>query len=51
MFSFKTQAGEKRNINKARFLTTFELALYPYIENVIVDADFIFEYVSAFDYF
>ena len=44
--SFKTWDREERNINKARFLTTFEVALYPYIENVIVDSDFRFEYVS-----
>ena len=50
MLSFKTQDREEKNINKAKFLTTFELALYPYIENVIVDHDYIFEYVSQFDY-
>lgn len=49
MLSFKTWDRSERNINKARFLTTFELALYPYIENVIVDPVFRFEYVSEMD--
>ena len=44
--SFKTWDREVRNINKARFLTTFEVALYPYIENVIIDPEYRFEYVS-----
>jgi len=50
MLSFKTHDRGERHVNKARFLTTFELALYPYIENVIVDPDYIFEYVSQDDY-
>lgn len=48
--TFKTWDREERNINKARFLTTFEVALYPYIENVIIDPEYRFEYVSQFDY-
>jgi hypothetical protein len=31
------------------FITAFELALYPYVENVIVDPVYTFEYVSAMD--
>lgn len=48
--TFKTWDREERSISKYRFMTTFELTLYPYIENVIVDPDFRFEYVSQFDY-
>lgn len=47
--TFKTHDRGERSINKYRFMTTFELALYPYIENVIVDPDYVFEYVSAMD--
>ena len=45
--TFKTWDREERSISKYRFMTAFELALYPYIENVIVDPDYVFEYVST----
>ena len=48
--SFKTHDREEKHINKSKFLTTFELALYPYSENVIIDPDYTFEYISQFDY-
>lgn len=47
--SLKTRDREERSINKCMFITAFELALYPYVENVIVDPVYIFEYVSAMD--
>ena len=47
--SFKTWDREERSINKCMFITAFELALYPYVENVIVDPVYTFEYVSAMD--
>lgn len=48
--TFKTWDRGEKNVSKYRFLTAFTLALYPYVENVIVDPDFRFEYVSQFDY-
>lgn len=48
MLSFKTWDNGEHNVDKNKFMTTFELALYPYIKNVIVDSDFRFEYVSRF---
>ena len=47
MLSFKTWDRGERSANKYRFMTAFTLALQPYIENVIVDPDYVFEYVSA----
>ncbi len=44
--SFKTWDSGERSINKYRFMTTFTLALQPYIENVIIDPEYRFEYVS-----
>lgn len=49
MLTFKTWNRSETYVNKARFLTTFEIALYPYIENVIVDPEFRFDYVSHID--
>lgn len=45
--SFKTYDIEERSVDKHRYMTSFTLALWPYIENVIVDPDYKFEYVSA----
>lgn len=47
MLLFKTYDIEERLVNKHRYMTAFTLALWPYIENVIVDSDYKFEYVSA----
>ena len=44
--SFKTWDSRERSANKYRFMTTFTLALQPYIENVIIDPEYRFEYVS-----
>ena len=48
--TFKTWDRGEKDVSKYRFLTAFTLALYPYIEDVIVDPDFRFEYVSQFEY-
>lgn len=45
--SFKTWAREERSVDKYRFMTTFELAIQPYIDSKVVDGDFNFDYVSA----
>ena len=44
--SFKTYDREERSVVKHRYMTAFTLELWPYIENVIVDPIYKFEYVS-----